>query len=200
MSSMASALLADRRRQAVEPDRAAAELVDDRAQQPAIEVVEAVRVHFEQLQRRVRDVERDRARRRAPPRSRARAAAAGSRRAACRASGRASSRAASASSATPRMRAERRTISSRSAVGVEVEPVHDPESRAQRRGQQPRPRRRADERERLERHLHRSRARALADHDVELEVLHRGIEDLLDGRRQAVNLVDEQHLALARGR
>ena len=56
------------------------------------------------------------------------------------------------------------------------------------------------ERERLERHLHRSRARALPDHDVELEVLHRGIEDLFDRRRHAVNLVDEQHFALAERR
>ena len=35
----------------------------------------------------------------------------------------------------------------------------------------------------------------LPDDDVELEVLHRRIEDLFDGRRQAVNLVDEQHFA-----
>ncbi len=38
--------------------------------------------------------------------------------------------------------------------------------------------------------------RALADHDVELEVLHRGVEDLLDGAGEAVDLVDEEHVAL----
>ena len=37
---------------------------------------------------------------------------------------------------------------------------------------------------------------ALADDDVELEVLHRGIEDLLDGPTEAVDLVDEEHVAL----
>ena len=36
--------------------------------------------------------------------------------------------------------------------------------------------------------------RPLADHDVELEVLHRRIEDLLDDRAQAMDLVDEQHV------
>ena len=60
----------------------------------------------------------------------------------------------------------------------------------------PRARRRADERERLQRQLDRARARALADHDVELIVLERGIQHLLDDGAQAVNLVDEQHVVL----
>ena len=63
-------------------------------------------------------------------------------------------------------------------------------------GQQSGARGRADQRELLQRHLHRARAGALADHDVELVVLHRGIEDLLDRRRHPVNLVDEQDLVL----
>ena len=56
MSSMASfsSLIAAAMR--VETDRAAAELVDDRPQQLAIDLVEAVLVDFEQLERRVRDV------------------------------------------------------------------------------------------------------------------------------------------------
>ena len=33
-----------------------------------------------------------------------------------------------------------------------------------------------------------------ADHDVQLEVFHRRVEDLLDDRAQAVDLVDEQHV------
>ncbi len=77
--------------------------------------------------------------------------------------------------------------------------MHDPEARPQRRRQQPGAGRRADQRERLERHLHRPRARPLADHDVELVVLHRRIEDLLDGRAHPVHLVDEQHLARPAG-
>ena len=38
--------------------------------------------------------------------------------------------------------------------------------------------------------------RALADHDVELEVLHRRVQHLLDRLGQAVDLVDEQHVAV----
>ena len=78
---------------------------------------------------------------------------------------------------------------------VELQPVDDAEARSQRRGQQARPRRRADEREALEPHLHRPRARPLADDDVDLVVLERRIEDLLDRRRHPVDLVDEQHFA-----
>ena len=55
---------------------------------------------------------------------------------------------------------------------------------------------RADERERRQRQADARRRRALADDDVELEVLHRRVEDLLDGPRQAVDLVDEQDVAL----
>ena len=79
---------------------------------------------------------------------------------------------------------------------VEVEPMDDAKTRAQRRGQQPGARRGPDQREPLQRHLHRSGARPLTDHDVELVVLHRGIENLLDGRRQPVDLVDEEHAVL----
>ena len=78
---------------------------------------------------------------------------------------------------------------------VEIQPVHDAEPRAERRGQQAGPGRGADEREPLHRHLHRSGARPLADHDVELVVFHRRIENLLDRRAHPVHFVDEQHLA-----
>ena len=109
---------------------------------------------------------------------------------------RAISVAASASIATSRMRARAADDLLDVAVVVEVEPMDDAEARAQRRGQQAGARRRADQRELLQRHLHRPRARSLADDDVELVVLHRRIEDLFDGRRQAMNLVDEEHLVL----
>ena len=69
------------------------------------------------------------------------------------------------------------------------------EPRPERRGQQARPGRRADEREPLETHLDRPRARPLADYDVHLVVFERGIQDLFDDRRHAVNLVDEQYIA-----
>ena len=93
------------------------------------------------------------------------------------------------------MPADRVTIVVEVRLLVEVEPMHDAEARPKRRRQQPRPRRRADERERLQRHLHRSRARPLTDDDVELEVLHRRIEDLFDRRAHPVDFVDEEHLA-----
>ena len=197
MSSMASFSSLIAAAMAVDADRPAAELVDDRPQQLAIDFVEAVLVHLEQLQRGVRDVEGDGARRRAPARSRARGAAAGWRCAACRASAARSRPRRASSIGTPRIRADRRTISSRSRSRVELQPVHDAEARPQRRRQQARARRRADQRELLQRHLHRPRARPLADHDVELVVLERRIQDLLDRRRHAVDLVDEQHFALA---
>ena len=54
-----------------------------------------------------------------------------------------------------------------------------------------------DQRERRQREPDRRRCRALADDDVELEVLHRRVQDLFDDPRQAVDLVDEQHVALA---
>ncbi len=43
---------------------------------------------------------------------------------------------------------------------------------------------------------HRARRRPFADDQVELEILHRRIEDFLDRRVEPVDLVDEQHVAL----
>ena len=70
--------------------------------------------------------------------------------------------------------------------------MRDPEARRERLREEPRTRRRPDERERREAELDRSRARPAPDHEVELPVLHRGIEDLLDGGRHPVDLVDEE--------
>ena len=53
----------------------------------------------------------------------------------------------------------------------------------------------ADQGERRQVDAHGARGRPLADDQVELEILHRRIEDLLDRRLQAVDLVDEQHVA-----
>ena len=78
---------------------------------------------------------------------------------------------------------------------VEVEPQADAETVAQRRAEQSGARRRADQRERLQVELDRARRRALPDHDVDLVVLHRRIEDLLDDAVEAMDLVDEQHVA-----
>ena len=77
---------------------------------------------------------------------------------------------------------------------VELQPRDDAEAVAQRVGQHAGARGRADQREGLQVELDRARGRALADHDVDLVVLQRRVEDLLDHRAQAVDLVDEEHV------
>ena len=79
---------------------------------------------------------------------------------------------------------------------VELQPRHDAEAVAQRVGQHAGARGRAHQREGLQVELDRARGRALADHDVDLVVLQRRVEDFLDHRRQAVDLVDEEHVVL----
>src|SRR5436189_2967570 len=71
----------------------------------------------------------------------------------------------------------------------------DVEPRPQRRSQHSGACRRADEREFWQLELDRSCSRALADHDVEAVILHRRIEYFLDGRIEAVDLVDKEHVA-----
>ena len=83
----------------------------------------------------------------------------------------------SGSSSTPRIVATRRRIAASSSCVVVVEPGDEAEAVAQRSGDEPGARGRADEREARQVEPDRARARALADHDVEAEVLHRGIED-----------------------
>src|SRR5262249_38930744 len=80
--------------------------------------------------------------------------------------------------------------------GVEIEPDRDAETGAERRGQEAEPGRRADQGEGREADLDRARRRAFADDEVELKILERRVEDFLDRRRQAVNLVDEEDVAL----
>src|SRR5262249_50178837 len=69
------------------------------------------------------------------------------------------------------------------------------ESRPQRRGDQAGARRGSDQREPPQIQAVRSGARPLTDDDVELEVLHRRIEDLFDVGLEAVDFVDEQYVA-----
>ena len=94
-------------------------------------------------------------------------------------------------SSTP---APRSTMRCSSAGAVEIEAQRNAEALAQRRGDQAGARGRADQREGRQVDAHRARRRPLADDEVELEVLHRRIEDLLDRRIEAVDLVDEQHV------
>ena len=78
---------------------------------------------------------------------------------------------------------------------VELQALHDAEAVAQRRGQQARAGGGADQRERRQVELDGTGARSLADHEIELRVLHGGIENLLHHRAQAMDFVDEQHVA-----
>ena len=77
---------------------------------------------------------------------------------------------------------------------IELQPLDDAETVTQRRGQQTGTCRCADQRERGQVELQRTRCRPFANHDVDLVVLHRRIEHLLDNRAQAVDLVDKQHV------
>ena len=85
-------------------------------------------------------------------------------------------------------------------IGVVVETMGDPKPVAERAGDAPHPGRGANDRDRLDLEPDRPRPRALAQHDVEREVLHGRVQDLLDHVRQAVDLVDEQDVARAAGR
>ena len=80
---------------------------------------------------------------------------------------------------------------------VVVEAGHEPEAIAQRAGDGAGAGGGADEGEAGQIEPDRSGGRTLAQHDVDLEVLHGGVEDLLDDARQPVDLVDEEHVALA---
>ncbi len=73
--------------------------------------------------------------------------------------------------------------------------LHDSEAATHRAGQQADACRRRDQREPLERDRHHACVRAAVDRDVNLVVLHRRVEVLLHDRRQAMNLIDEQHVA-----
>ena len=92
-------------------------------------------------------------------------------------------------------RAARARCPRSSADRVEIQPDRDAETVAQRRRQQARAGGGADQRERREVDLDRARRRALADDQVELEILHRGIEDFLHRRVEAMDFVDEQDVA-----
>ncbi|OIQ64408.1 hypothetical protein GALL_540420 [mine drainage metagenome] len=68
------------------------------------------------------------------------------------------------------------------------------EAVVERFGQQPRPGGGAHQREGSQVHVQGLGAGALADENVQLAVLHGGVEHLLNGRRKAVDLVNEEEL------
>lgn len=69
-----------------------------------------------------------------------------------------------------------------------------PKRSRQRRGQKTGAGGGADQGERRQVEFDRPGCRALADHDVDLEILHRRIQHFLDHGREAMDLVDEQHI------
>src|SRR5205085_9533299 len=79
---------------------------------------------------------------------------------------------------------------------VKIEMKDDAETTAKRCGNETGAGRRTDQRELRQVQLDRAGGRALPDHDVELVILHRGIQDLFDLRLEAMNLVYEENLAL----
>ena len=83
---------------------------------------------------------------------------------------------------------------------VELQVRGEAEAVAQRGGQQAGARGRTHDRERRQRQGDGGRAGALTDDDVDAEVLHREIEHLLGGAREAVNLVDEEDVAFLQAR
>jgi hypothetical protein len=90
----------------------------------------------------------------------------------------------------------RRTISASSSGRIELQPSHDAEAVAQRIGEHAGAGGSTHQGEGLQVELDRAGRRALADHDVDLVVLQRRVEDFLHDRRQAVDLVDEQDVVL----
>src|SRR6185437_2763466 len=79
--------------------------------------------------------------------------------------------------------------------GIEVEPERNAESRTHGRREHPESRRGADERESLDRHRDRLRLGPFREPDVYPVVLHGGIEELLDDGTQAMDFVNEEHVA-----
>ena len=96
----------------------------------------------------------------------------------------------------PSTRAPRRDNALKLFDRIEFKPDRDAEPVAQGGREQAGPGCGADQREFRQLDLDRARGRALADDQVELVILHGRIEDFLHGRVEAVDLVDEEHVAL----
>ena len=79
---------------------------------------------------------------------------------------------------------------------VILKPEHDAETIPQRTGQQPGTRGSAHQRESRKIQANRTRSGTLPHHDVEGEVLERRVQHLFDHAVQAMDLVDEQDIAL----
>src|SRR5918992_1464388 len=91
----------------------------------------------------------------------------------------------------------RRAISRAPAPSMSTPTMLDElEPAAQRAGDEAGARCRADEREARKIETYRLRAGPLADDEIELPLLHRGIQNLLNGAREAMDLVDEEDIGV----
>ena len=77
---------------------------------------------------------------------------------------------------------------------VELQPQGNAEALAQRRGEQAGAGSGADQGKARQIDPHGARRRALPDDEIELEILHRRVENFLDRRAHAVDFIDEQHI------
>ena len=192
-------LLAERHRERRQPDGAAAELLDDGAQETPVEPLETDLVDLEHRQRLLGDLGRDDALMAhlghvahaaqdpvGDPRRSARAAR---------------DQLGGVVGHLDREDLRRAADDAGELFGrVVVEPEREAEPVAQRCREQAGAGRRADQRERRQVERQRASRRALPDDDVEPEVLERRVEDLLGGAVQPVDLVDEEDVTrLERG-
>ena len=79
---------------------------------------------------------------------------------------------------------------------VVIQPFADGKRVSKRRGEQPAAGGGADEREARQVQPHAAGVGALVHDDVQLEILHRRVEVFLDGFLEAVDFIDEKHVAL----
>src|SRR5579862_2643903 len=192
-------LLTERRGERVDADGPAGVLLHDRTEEVAVEALEPRLVDLEQVERLARDRRRDRAlvAHLGDVADAAKDAVRDARRAARAARDLLGGVGSDLDTEDPgRTRNDRGEL----ARLVVVEPERHPEAVAQGRRQQSCARRRADERERRQVDRQRARRRSLPHHDVEPEVLERGIEDLLRGAAQSMDLVDEKDVVRLDGR
>ena len=77
---------------------------------------------------------------------------------------------------------------------IKLQPRNDAKAVAQGVGQHARPRGGAHQSEGLQVELDAARRRTFANHDVDLVIFQRGVEDFFHHGRQAVDFVDKQHI------
>ena len=188
-------VLAGGHRQRVEPHRAAAEFVNEHLEQALVHFIEALGIDLDHHQRRVRDAAGDAALAAdlgevAHPAQQG----VGHPRRAARAGGDFQR----AFGIDRHIEQAGRALDDAGelVVGVIVEAVHQAEARAQRCGEHARAGGGTHQREARQVDLDGTRRRPGIDDDIQPVILHRRIQIFLDGGMQAVDFIDEEHVAL----